>query len=100
MASHVPNSTTSDAPTSLPARPRARNAVATTVYSTATAISATETAEPARPAETAERDEPAEAAEPAETASVAGPAEEAKPATGTVNGADAPATPAEERHGQ
>ena len=59
-----------------------------------------ETAEPAKPAETAERDEPAEAAEPAETASVAEPAEEAKPATGTVNGADAPATPAEERHGQ
>jgi tRNA threonylcarbamoyl adenosine modification protein (Sua5/YciO/YrdC/YwlC family) len=47
--------------------------------------------EPAKPAETAERDEPAEAAEPAE---------EAKPATGTANGADTPATPAEERHGQ
>jgi tRNA threonylcarbamoyl adenosine modification protein (Sua5/YciO/YrdC/YwlC family) len=56
--------------------------------------------EPAKPAETAERDEPAEAAEPAETASAAEPAEEAKPATGTANGADAPATPAEERHGQ
>jgi tRNA threonylcarbamoyl adenosine modification protein (Sua5/YciO/YrdC/YwlC family) len=47
--------------------------------------------EPAKPAETAERDEPAETAEPAE---------EAKPATGTANGAEAPATPAEERHGQ
>jgi tRNA threonylcarbamoyl adenosine modification protein (Sua5/YciO/YrdC/YwlC family) len=56
--------------------------------------------EPAKPAETAERDEPAEAAEPAETASAAEPAEEAKPATGTANGADSPATPAEERHGQ
>ena len=56
--------------------------------------------EPAKPAETAERDEPAEAAEPAETASAAEPAEEAKPATGTANGADAPTTPAEERHGQ
>jgi tRNA threonylcarbamoyl adenosine modification protein (Sua5/YciO/YrdC/YwlC family) len=56
--------------------------------------------EPAKPAETAERDEPAEAAESAETASAAEPAEEAKPATGTANGADAPATPAEERHGQ
>jgi tRNA threonylcarbamoyl adenosine modification protein (Sua5/YciO/YrdC/YwlC family) len=56
--------------------------------------------EPAKPAETAERDEPAEAAEPAETASAAEPAEEAKPATGTANGADTPATPAEERHGQ
>jgi L-threonylcarbamoyladenylate synthase len=59
-----------------------------------------EAAEPAKPAETAERDEPAETAEPADTASAAEPAEEAKPATGTVNGADAPATPAEERHGQ
>jgi L-threonylcarbamoyladenylate synthase len=56
--------------------------------------------EPAKPAETAERDEPAEAAEPAETANAAEPAEEAKPATGTANGADTPATPAEERHGQ
>jgi L-threonylcarbamoyladenylate synthase len=59
-----------------------------------------EAAEPAKPAEAAERDEPAEAAEPTEMASAAEPAEEAKPATGTVNGADAPATPAEERHGQ
>jgi len=59
-----------------------------------------EAAESAKPAETAERDEPAEAAEPTGTAGTAEPAEEAEPGTGTVNGADAPATPAEERHGQ